>query len=31
MTWNEAMEGGVVMGKEVQITIELEADLTTDG
>jgi polyisoprenoid-binding protein YceI len=30
MTWNEAMEGGVVMGKEVQITIELEADLTTD-
>jgi len=30
MTWNEAMEGGVVMGKEVQITIDLEADLATD-
>jgi hypothetical protein len=30
MTWNEAMEGGVVMGEEVQITIDLEADLATD-
>jgi polyisoprenoid-binding protein YceI len=30
MTWNEVMEdGGVVMGKEIQIQIEVEADLTT--
>ena len=29
MTWNEVMEGGgVVMGKEIQIQIEVEADLT---
>lgn len=28
MTWNEAMEGGgVVMGKEVEIGLDLEADL----
>jgi polyisoprenoid-binding protein YceI len=28
MTWNEAMEGGgVVMGKEVKVEIDLEADL----
>jgi polyisoprenoid-binding protein YceI len=31
ITWNEATEGGaVVMGKDVQLTIDLEADLTTD-
>jgi polyisoprenoid-binding protein YceI len=30
MTWNQVMEsGGVVMGKEVQIQMEVEADLTT--
>jgi polyisoprenoid-binding protein YceI len=29
MTWNEVMEGGgVVMGKEIHIQIEVEADLT---
>ncbi len=30
LTWNEVMEGGgVVVGKEVQITVEVEADLET--
>lgn len=30
MTWNEAMAGGgVVMAKDVQITLDLEADLAT--
>lgn len=30
MTWNEAMEGGgVVIGKDVQIQMEMEADLAT--
>ena len=31
MTWNEVMEGGgVVIGKDVQIQIEMEADLATE-
>jgi hypothetical protein len=30
MTWNVAMEsGGVMVGKEVKITLEVEADLVT--
>jgi len=27
MTWNAPMEGGVMVGKEVRITLEVEADL----
>ncbi len=31
MMWNEKMErGGVMLGREVQITVDLEADLKTD-
>lgn len=31
ITWNEAMpEGGLVVGQEVKINLDVEADLTTD-
>lgn len=31
MTWNVALEsGGFMVGKEVQIILDIEADLTTD-
>jgi polyisoprenoid-binding protein YceI len=31
MKWNEPMErGGFMVGKDVQITLEVEADLTAD-
>ncbi len=31
MMWNEKMEkGGIMLGREVQIIVDLEADLKTD-
>ncbi len=29
MTWNETMEGGVMVGRDVEITLDVETDLTT--